>query len=247
MRLTILMICLGLSSCVFAQSLGPYLTGSQGSVLENTRLKLYSSIGEPINTFEQADDIMVSQGVLQSAHISSISSFSSCSAKSGLMFFENCDDGTLFFFIKGDDGVTYDPYYADGVTFDNRDSIQVNFGFELIDFATTCTIADQAITINCISEDVVSSTTESLAAESVMVYPNPSSGMINIEMDVKWQGQLQIRLFDFLGRLIIEDNHVQKDQLRYKAMDINSLPNGIYTLVFSNEGALITKNIVLSK
>lgn len=247
MRLIVLIICIGLSWSISAQSLGPYLIGSQGTVLENSDLKLYSAIGEPINTFEQSDDIMVSQGVLQSAQVISISSFSSCAAKSGVMFFENCDDGTLFFFIEGDDGIVYDPYYADGVVFDNQDSIQVNFGFELLDFATPCSLADQAILVNCISQDVVSSTSESFDSESVLVYPNPSAGQLTIQLDDRWGGQSQIQVFDFLGRKVIRDSYIQKGQDFSKVLNLKSLANGIYTLVISNHEGLITKNIVLSK
>jgi len=247
MRFTVVMIFMALSLNAYSQSLGPYLIGSQGAVLENSELQLYSSIGEPINTFQRSDDIMVSQGVLQSAQQISTSGFSTCSAKSGLMFFENCDDGTLFFFIKGDDGVTYDPYYADGVTFDNRDSIQVNFGFELLDFATPCAIADQAVLINCISEDVISNTTELYKTESVLIYPNPTSGFINIELEDHWEGQLQIQLIDPLGRKVIQDGSIQNGKGLASSLDIKSLPNGIYTLVISNNDALITKNIVLAK
>lgn len=247
MRITVIMIFVALSLNVYSQSLGPYLIGSQGAVLENSEMQLYSSIGEPINTFQRSGDIMVSQGVLQSAQQISTSGFSSCSAKSGLMFFENCDDGTLFFFIQGDDGVTYDPYYADGVTFDNRDSIQVNFGFELLDFATPCAIADQAVLINCISEDVISNTTELFKTESVLIYPNPTSGFINIELEDLWEGQLQIQLIDPLGRKVIQEGYIQNGKDLATTLDIKALPNGIYTLVISNNDALITKNIVLAK
>lgn len=247
MRLTVFTMCMVLSLNMYSQSLGPYLIGSQGSVLENSEMKLYSSIGEPINTFQHSGDIMVSQGVLQSVQLISTSGFSSCSAKSGLMFFENCDDGTLFFFIQGDDGVTYDPYYADGVTFDNRDSIQVNFGFELLDFATPCIIADQGILINCISEDVVSNTTDLFRRESVLIYPNPTSGLINIELEDNWEGPLYIQLIDPLGRTVIQGKHIQNANADTTNLDIKSLPNGIYTIVISNNDGLITKNIVLTK
>lgn len=77
-----------------------------------------------------------------------------CARFSGQVFFEECDDNGLFYFIRLTDGRVIDPYFADGVNFTPEEGQQVNFDYVLADFATPCSIAEAAVLLTCIEEIV---------------------------------------------------------------------------------------------
>ena len=76
-----------------------------------------------------------------------------CNNHFGTIFFDTCRDGTTYFLIKSE-GVIYDPYYINGISFDHYDGQPVRFDFFDADFISPCSIADKAIFITCIEEDV---------------------------------------------------------------------------------------------
>ena len=75
-----------------------------------------------------------------------------CSNYSGTIFFDECDDGTEYFFIETADGRILDPYYEVGIELNHSDGQNVNFDYREAGFQTPCSIAEQAITITCIEE-----------------------------------------------------------------------------------------------
>lgn len=79
-----------------------------------------------------------------------------CSKNSGEIVVIQCDDGTDFFFIQSEtDGLLYDAYFAEGINFLKYHGQKVNFDFELAGFESPCSIADDAIIVNCIEERTV--------------------------------------------------------------------------------------------
>jgi len=75
-----------------------------------------------------------------------------CSNYSGQIFFEECDDNGLYFFIRLADGRVIDPYFADGIDFVPLNGQQVNFDYVIADFATPCSIAEAAVLLTCVEE-----------------------------------------------------------------------------------------------
>jgi alpha-tubulin suppressor-like RCC1 family protein len=74
--------------------------------------------------------------------------------------------------------------------------------------------------------------------DDIVIYPNPSQGIIHIS-GIK--NNLQGALFDSVGRLLLQF------ELTNNSIDLNHLPNGVYSLQISNNLQLITKKITLSK
>lgn len=73
-----------------------------------------------------------------------------CSEEMGTVFFERCDDGTVFYFIKTDNNEIIDPYFSDGVDFTPEEGQYVEYSYTLADFDSPCSIAVRAVTIDCI-------------------------------------------------------------------------------------------------
>jgi len=76
-----------------------------------------------------------------------------CNNNTGTFFFRNCDDGTPFVFIQTADGTIYDPYFDGNISYTPIQGQTVNFDFNPADFDTPCSIAEQAIVINCLEID----------------------------------------------------------------------------------------------
>lgn len=74
-----------------------------------------------------------------------------CQEESGTIFFESCDDGRVFYFIRTDNDEIVDPYFADGIDFTPLEGQYVEYAYTLADFESPCSIAARAITIDCIT------------------------------------------------------------------------------------------------
>ena len=73
-------------------------------------------------------------------------------------------------------------------------------------------------------------TRESLG-ETIIVYPNPTSGKININKNV------DINVFNYIGDMIISKNNIN-------VLDVSKLSSGMYTLQIIYKNKSITKQII---
>jgi len=71
------------------------------------------------------------------------------SSNEGTVFYDLCDDGVEYYFIRLTDGTVIDPYNTDEVNFDYPDGATVEFGYSVI-FDSPCTMANMAVEIMCI-------------------------------------------------------------------------------------------------
>jgi len=68
----------------------------------------------------------------------------------GTIFFDNCDNGQLYYFVITEDGKVYDPYFDRSITYTPVDGERVKFDFVDASFPSPCSIAEKAITITCL-------------------------------------------------------------------------------------------------
>jgi len=136
----------------------PDLISCAGETFSNDEVTLYMSMGEAFNTEISNDNFTIHQGVLQSIDKAFINPnpdpVYDCSNYSGRFFYETCDDGQVFFFIRTDDGTILDPYYADWINFQHDADMKVHFDYIEEPNISACSIAEKAITITCIEEDL---------------------------------------------------------------------------------------------
>lgn len=80
----------------------------------------------------------------------------------------------------------------------------------------------------------------------VNVFPNPSSGELNIRIDLVHAGGTQVKLYDILGNCVQQASFddINSDNLE---MDLSALANGVYFVDIVKDGNKVTKKIVLSK
>jgi len=227
-----------------AQKLGPYLISTSGQQYTTESVSLYASIGEPINTFESDGGVNVSQGVLQSIIRAGVEGLQSCESNTGRMFFENCDDGTQFFFIEDQNGDILDPYFGEGVEFEDRDGITVNFGYKTADFATPCSQAEQAVILTCVEEATTTSITEAPNGSQLTIYPNPSTGKFFVDKSELTEDIKSLSLYNSQGGLIWKDASriINSEEIE---VSLSGLSAGIFLFQIHTNSGTISKRIVI--
>ncbi len=84
----------------------------------------------------------------------------SCNQYTGTVFYEVCEDGQYYYFIRLTDGTVVDPYNAAGVNFDYPDGVTVNFDYEPVNFSSPCSTASKAVSVLCIQTIDISGCTD---------------------------------------------------------------------------------------
>jgi len=64
----------------------------------------------------------------------------------------------------------------------------------------------------------------------VKVYPNPSSSIVNLQIDDPSNGEIAIKLFNILGQEVFRVSDIKTSRLFNKTIFLNSLSTGIYFL-----------------
>jgi len=235
------LILLFIASIGKAQSLGPYVIASTGHLMQDEEVKLYGSMGEPINTATSSESYMLSQGLLQALLPEALEA--DCSRNIGSIFFENCDDGELFFFIRMEDGTVLDPYYAKGIAFEHQEDQTIEFDFVVAEFDSPCSVASEAISITCVQEALDTPTLDfDPAQQQIVVFPNP---LTDQKLNIQNLSSSDIRsysLYDYLGRRVQSLALENSEQI---TVDLGEVPSGIYLLqVETEERRSVTKIII---
>ncbi|MEJ2593903.1 MAG: DUF4397 domain-containing protein [bacterium] len=91
----------------------------------------------------------------------------------------------------------------------------------------------------------VTSVEENLFEESsFVVYPNPSSGIVNINYDLTKASNVSISVYDITGSVVQHaDLGRQQDQMNQATLDISSLNNGLYFVRVQAGQSVITRRI----
>lgn len=66
------------------------------------------------------------------------------------------------------------------------------------------------------------------------IYPNPTTGKLNIE----FESEFEFKIIDALGKVILEGKSMSN------SLDVSSLSSGVYRLVLYNDKEIFTTNLV---
>ncbi|MCF8296182.1 MAG: T9SS type A sorting domain-containing protein [Saprospiraceae bacterium] len=104
---------------------------------------------------------------------------------------------------------------------------------------------------NCLAYDTINisfyinSITDYQNNINLNIFPNPSRGQFNLEIETKQLGQIELCLFNLQGQLIScrnENLNISKNIISY---DLENLQRGVYYLRLKTETSLITEKIVI--
>lgn len=77
---------------------------------------------------------------------------------------------------------------------------------------------------------------------NVKLYPNPTNGVLNLELNSQSDMQVEIAIQDVMGRISSRSSKSLSIGENYFSMDLNDLSSGIYFIrIESNDGLFITK------
>lgn len=80
-------------------------------------------------------------------------------------------------------------------------------------------------------------------ANAITVYPNPTSGRINISSTCLAAGTYDVTLHDMLGQVVMQDDMIVSGATAEKTMSVSGLMDGIYLLSIRGNGTTLTRKI----
>jgi hypothetical protein len=82
---------------------------------------------------------------------------------------------------------------------------------------------------------------------SVDAFPNPSSGLFNIEIRSNYEKPVQMSIFNAIGIKVYKQDNILINQINTISVDLENYSEGVYYLNLNGEGINIIKKIVIQK
>ena len=86
----------------------------------------------------------------------------------------------------------------------------------------------------------------SINKENVSIFPNPSTGKINIVFDSQLENDILIEIFSIQGESIYKENIRPKHNKFTKQIDLGSIAKGVYLIKFQNNENSVCKKLLLT-
>ena len=80
--------------------------------------------------------------------------------------------------------------------------------------------------------------------ESLSVYPNPVSDQLQISLENKWQGELNIQVVNALGQTVRSTSFEKNETHFSQQMSVAELPVGVYRLLVSDGEEMMVQAFV---
>ena len=104
----------------------------------------------------------------------------------------------------------------------------------------TCAVAVATVPV----QQNITPITDATAFE---VYPNPSNGISTLTFENENRGELNIKVYDLQGRLILDQDKLDFDGYYEEQINISNQPAGIYLVELSLNGEKYTKELVIAR
>ena len=153
---------------------------------------------------------------------------------------------TVDFTNSSENATDYFWKFGDGTTSTEANPTHV-FQEEGTYLVTLSAVNGDGCSVTSSQEIVVSlltNTQDELLSENLKLYPNPTTGELNIELDRSNQnGLTEIVMVDLLGRTVrqLTGAQIQGNNLQIDMTDLN---NGVYHLIFVTNDAKTTRRVV---
>ena len=86
-----------------------------------------------------------------------------------------------------------------------------------------------------------------LNKENIAIFPNPTNGLLTIELNTLGQKTIQISVIDLLGKTVFENKLTFNQGLIRKTINLDNLNNGLYLIRLQSEGKIYTEKLVVDK
>ena len=109
------------------------------------------------------------------------------------------------------------------------------------------------VTLNGCSSDtsnhklIVISGIGSYSSGAINIYPVPTNGRFNVSITTASAEYFSISVYNCLGAMIREEEKVVVNGSIQKMIDLSSVPDGVYTIIFENRQNQVVKKIMVKK
>ncbi|NOX48866.1 MAG: T9SS type A sorting domain-containing protein [Chlorobi bacterium] len=86
-----------------------------------------------------------------------------------------------------------------------------------------------------------------LQKENVRIYPNPSNGILKVELNPNEKSMIRISVMDLLGQKVFEEKASFEQGTQTEMIDLNFLENGLYILKLESGNKVYNEKIILDK
>ncbi len=93
---------------------------------------------------------------------------------------------------------------------------------------------------------------EQSSSNTINIYPNPSKGMVNVEIDLNNSGKAdsqkdsEIEIFDVSGKNVLS-TRVSAEETLVQGMDLSDMPNGLYFVRITKGNTVMSDKLILNK
>jgi subtilisin-like proprotein convertase family protein len=98
--------------------------------------------------------------------------------------------------------------------------------------------------IEICTEAALSSGEFNISANDIIVYPNPSSGVFNLEINSLNSSDVEILIYDLLGRVVFENNYENSFNFN-ETIDLSSENSGVFLINVTIGNNQITKRVII--
>ena len=93
----------------------------------------------------------------------------------------------------------------------------------------------------------VTSISQEQLSGNINIYPNPSSGTVNISLDSEINGQVNITIYDLLGNRIEDFSWQKQNEQFLQQFRLSTLSKGIYNVVLQLNGTPFVRKLVIAE
>ncbi|RLD62009.1 MAG: hypothetical protein DRJ05_01325 [Bacteroidetes bacterium] len=83
--------------------------------------------------------------------------------------------------------------------------------------------------------------------ENVNIYPNPSNGILNVELEDPDKSIIRVSVMDLLGQTVFENEFGFGNGIKNQKIDLTDLENGLYIIKLENGNRVYNQKFILDK
>ena len=106
--------------------------------------------------------------------------------------------------------------------------------------------SDAVIAVHVVDNPVgIDEYSQGLTDNDLLIYPNPASGNINIQLNLEQKQNVMISVYNVIGELVYSEKHEKKSGIFTRQLDGSALSNGMYLILLQTGEKLITRKFII--
>lgn len=85
------------------------------------------------------------------------------------------------------------------------------------------------------------------ASSELLLFPNPSTGIVHVQLNTSSAANADIQIYDLLGELVLRRTVNFASAESNEVIDLNAQKNGVYIFSISSNGTTITKRVTIAR